>query len=146
MNEIKIALTDETLERLNLIKDIVNHRRDGDELTIENIVKGSLYFYLNRFFTERVCENEIESVIPLGSFGELSNTILEYMEKNNITYSYMANEIQVTRSTISKILHNQKQPSLDLFIRIWVWLGCPPIHELLVRTNNVHTHQEEFHI
>lgn len=147
MHEIKFNITSETLEKLKLLQEIINYERDNDKLTIEDVVKGSLFHYLNRFYTNRINEAEIEKLIPLGSHGELVNCIGKFMNDNNITPSHVANETQITRAMMSNILNNKKPPSLDVFIRIWVALGCPPLHKLLKREiNNFHTCQEESHI
>lgn len=135
LTEYTIHLNKETTDKLNELTAATNYLcQDGEKLTPEDIIKGSLAYYLDRFYENTVSSAaEMEKVIPLSSNYPLKNKIGEILDTRPISKLDIAAQLKISKGTLSGIINNRHQPSLDIFVRLWVMLGCPPLHEILYR-------------
>jgi DNA-binding XRE family transcriptional regulator len=75
--------------------------------------------------------------MTLSNYGKLNehstikNKFKDYFKDTDISQREFAKMIGIHQSSLSSFLNNQKQPSLETFIKIWIGLGCPPISDLL---------------
>jgi hypothetical protein len=63
----------------------------------------------------------------------IKNKFKEFMDEHGIKQKDISEMTGIHKANISTFLSNQKQPSIESFIRLWVAFGCPQIHEVLVR-------------
>lgn len=63
----------------------------------------------------------------------VKNRIKEFIDQHDIKQKDLSEMTGIHKANISTFLSNQKQPSIESFIRIWIALGCPQIHEILYR-------------
>jgi hypothetical protein len=132
--KVEIYLREDTIEKINDIKEYVNYRnkikkQTDEKFTSEDFIIGSTYHYLN----------QIEfgfKISGLDEFGEsykLQNRFKELAEERFIDQKTMSNLTMIDPANISYIWRNRNQPSLEYFLRIWIVLGCPPIEKCLFR-------------
>jgi hypothetical protein len=55
------------------------------------------------------------------------------MIKRKLKQKDISEITQIEQANISYIFSNKNQPSLDYFLRLWVFFGCPPLNEVLYR-------------
>jgi DNA-binding XRE family transcriptional regulator len=109
--------------------------KDTPELKPEDVIKGALAYYLERFYDSPITEHQekLDLLQLMNGSEPIKNRIGELIEKKSSSATTMAEELNISKGTISGIINNKHQPSLDIFIRIYIWLGCPPIDEILYR-------------
>jgi len=135
-HSITIQISHDTLNKLQEVISIHNFRQKQDTgITVEDIIKAALYRYLNRLQDKSIVNwsKEIITLLPLDTDLPLKNRIKEYLKEIGISQSDLAQRSKLPVSTISSILNNQHQPSIDHFLRIYYALDCPPLNEILYR-------------
>lgn len=135
-HSITIEVTEDTHKNLAEIAHLINNKLKLDKpLVIEDIVKASLYRYISKLYTKSNLEwdKEITKLFPLDSDFPLKNSIKTYLAKVNLTQSDLSKRAKLPISTVSSILNNQNQPSIDAFLKIYFALDCPDLTELLYR-------------
>lgn len=135
MQTFQIQLKDETIEKINeliALENLVNKYQDKNRpsINIEDFIKSSVVF----------------SIKHMEGFGELINISGLNTDENNFNYKNRFKEIMkqkgmkqvelskrtnIHSSNLSQILNNVNQPRLDYFLRLWIVLGCPPMHECI---------------
>lgn len=135
-HSITIQISDDTYKKLSEVIGFINMRSKSDsDLLPEDIIKAALYRYLNRLQDKSILEwnEEVLKLLPLDTDCQMKNRIKHFIKENNITQTDLAQRAKVPVSTISSILNNQNQPSIDVFLKIYYALDCPPLNELLYR-------------
>jgi DNA-binding XRE family transcriptional regulator len=133
--EITLHVPKEIFDKVLQIVSYLNtydqlHKTNEEHLSVENFIIGSI---------NDVIEN-IENFYPSAlnqniSFEDtkLENNLKGYLQRNKIKQIDLAEWTQLDPTTISLIVKNRNQPTLDHFLRIWAVLGFPPIDELVYR-------------
>lgn len=125
---INIDLKETTIKRIEewlVYCNMYNKNADYDlPQSVEEFVKASLFNQLNSL--EKIYEISV-------SEGELKNRFKEIMKKKGLKQSELAKKCKIDQGSMSRILKNEYQPHLDIFIRIWTSLDCPPIELVLYR-------------
>jgi DNA-binding XRE family transcriptional regulator len=112
----------------NLKNEIRNNGRPTDN-EIQDFVSGCIKTYIE--YIENF--QKIAGYDDLGKPFRLKNRFKELMIKRKLKQKEIAEFTQIEQANISYIFSNKNQPSLDYFLRLWVFFGCPPLNEVLYR-------------
>lgn len=133
MKEITIQLNDETyehLKELTELENLINRHRDkhrSDNYKMEEFIVGSIidkveqikhFDLINPFYEKRGAT-------------VVKNRFKEIAKQKNIYIKDIADQLNMQPPNISKIFNNMSQPRLELFIKIWLVLGCPPLQQCI---------------
>ncbi|WP_019122369.1 helix-turn-helix domain-containing protein [Brevibacillus massiliensis] len=130
---------------LNLIDYLASSSRThGVQMNRDDIAQAAFSFFFSRYLDDphvapalyEEIRKDLDQHFSLGSMYPLKNSIAHYIKnvrKINLAQKEIAQQLGISPSTLSMILKNVNQPSLDVFLRIWIWLGVPPLKELLYR-------------
>lgn len=102
---------------------------DAKSRSTEEFVKGCVMHYLKQIKKQEI----LAGIDDLGKPFRLRNKFKELMIKKGLKQKDIAEAIQIAQANISNIFNNENQPSLDYFLRLWVFFGCPPLNEVLYR-------------
>lgn len=138
MKEITISLSDETVARLTELKSVINFlSRKKDELEIEDLIKVALYHFLPKYFpyTSLDDKKHLTDLCRLGLEYKypLRHRIKEIMELEGVSFATMCTQLDIPKSTLSNILNEKTQLSLETFLRIYAFLGAPQLTHILYR-------------
>jgi hypothetical protein len=134
--ELTIKLSEGLYDKALSFVHVLNYLNENveREVTLEEIVKTSLHYYLCRFYDNLINEHKNEKVIALGNPDlPLRFNLEPFIEEKNMQYTHIAKQLGVSLGTLKGIINNKHMPSVDIFIRLWVLIGCPPLHEILYR-------------
>ncbi|ASK61219.1 transcriptional regulator [Virgibacillus phasianinus] len=133
MKKITIELNEETYDQIKEITDLenlINRHRDknrNDNYKIEEFVVGCIIDKIEQIkhfeFVNPFGENDAQPVVK--------NRFKEIAKEKNIYIKDVADQLNMKSPNISKIFNNASQPRLELFIKIWMVLGCPPLHKCI---------------
>jgi DNA-binding XRE family transcriptional regulator len=124
--------TIQTIESMTTYKNVKNDLKSADNqihYTIEDFITGCVNLYINQLQNWE----EIAGIDDLGKPFRLKNRFKELMIKRELKQKDISDATQIEQSNISNIFKNKNQPSLDYFLRLWVFFGCPPINDVLYR-------------
>lgn len=128
-----IQLKDETYDQLKEItelENLINRHRDknrNDDYKLEEFIVGCI--------KEKI--EQIKQFDMVNPFSEgdrqpvIKNRFKEIAKNKNIYIKDIADQLKMKPPNISKIFNNISQPRLELFIKIWMVLGCPPLHKCI---------------
>lgn len=134
MISITISLKKETVNKLEKIVNYYNqytkfNNKKWDYTSMEDIIKGSV---IRQIEIIENYNNFIENDNLEKPF-QIKNRFREIMLDQGLKQKDLVNMTGLDKSNISTIISNKNQPSLDNFLRMWIALRCPPIHEVLYR-------------
>lgn len=133
MKTVIIRLKDDIYDQLKEItelENLINRHRDktrSDDYKMEEFVVGCIM--------EKI--EQIKQFDRLNPFMEntqqpvIKNRFKEIAKNKNIYIKDIADQLNMKPPNISKIFNNLSQPRLELFIKIWLVLGCPPLHKCI---------------
>lgn len=111
-----------------------SHYKKGDfPRTDEEIVNAALYYYFEKLDTLINFYKVDNRALALGNEQKIKNRFKEILKKTGMKQKELAELTGIDEATISTMLSNKNQPSVEYFLRIWSVLGCPPIEELFYR-------------
>ena len=64
---------------------------------------------------------------------KVKNRFKEILQRIGMKQKELAELTGIDNATISFILTNRNQPSIEYFLRIWTVLGCPPVEDVFYR-------------
>jgi DNA-binding XRE family transcriptional regulator len=137
---ITIEMSEETYNKISSLVHVINYlnRNIEKEITPERFLKGSLAYYLDRFYGIANQDYNNSDLINLGNpFTPLRIEIEKYVINLGLPLTTIAKQLNISKATLKSIMENKHQPSLDIFIRLWVLIGCPPLHEILYREKEI---------
>ncbi|WP_249870077.1 helix-turn-helix domain-containing protein [Oceanobacillus saliphilus] len=133
MKELTIQLKDETynqIKELTELENLINRHRDknrSDDYKIEEFIVGSIVDKLDQIkyfdLTNPFIESKRQPIVK--------NRFKEIAKQKNIYMKDIADQLNMHPPNISKIFNNVSQPRLELFIKIWLILGCPPLQQCI---------------
>ncbi|GAB3062169.1 helix-turn-helix domain-containing protein [Virgibacillus ainsalahensis] len=133
MKEVTIQLNDETYHQIKEITDLenlINRHRDknrSDNYKVEEFIVGSILDKIDQIQHFNAVNPFLESdKQPL-----IKNRFKEIAKQKNIYIKDVADQLHMKPPNVSKIFNNVSQPRLELFIKIWLVLGCPPMHRCI---------------
>ncbi|RKQ32724.1 helix-turn-helix domain-containing protein [Oceanobacillus halophilus] len=133
MKELNIHLKDETYQQIKEItelENLINRHRDknrSDDYKIEEFIIGCVIDKLEQI-------KHFDNVNPFRDQKQqpiIKNRFKEIAKQKKIFIKDIAKQLQMQPPNISKIFNNISQPRLELFIKIWMVLGCPPLHSCI---------------
>jgi predicted XRE-type DNA-binding protein len=133
---ITVHFGEETLKRIQEVSTYTSFsnylnpsRNKPTDLDIEDFITACVNDKLDEI------RNYIELVNyeEMGRQGKLRNRFKEFLDKTDLKQKDLSEITGIHKANISTFLSNQKQPSLESFIRIWIAFKCPPIHELIYK-------------
>lgn len=135
MKRIELEVTDETYDQINRLAAIVSHLvKDNDtSLTAEDIVYASLAFYLRRFYPNLIIEQDTIKLYSLSIDAPLKNNLDVLFGELNMSLGSISKQVNLPKTTVSNILHNKNQPTMDVFLKIYPLLGFPPLNKIFYR-------------
>ncbi|UJL45626.1 helix-turn-helix transcriptional regulator [Virgibacillus sp. NKC19-16] len=133
MREVIIQLNDETYDQIKEItelENLINRHRDKnrrDDYKIEEFIVGCIADKIEQI-------KHFDSVNPFQENNKqpvIKNRFKEIAKQKNIYIKDVAYQLDMKPPNISKIFNNVSQPRLELFIKIWLVLGSPPLHQCI---------------
>lgn len=140
MYKEKIKITIEIDKNLHYrIQDVINYYNlghrfkdvDRDLRTEQDFIIGSIVNFLEYVEVFAYPPKHVELLNQ--DKRPLKNTVKMYLKKHKIKQRELAQTIGMDEGTLSNILNNNVQPSMDSFIKIWAALNYPPLDELIYR-------------
>ncbi|MDQ0339268.1 DNA-binding XRE family transcriptional regulator [Caldalkalibacillus uzonensis] len=127
---IEVSL--DTAERIWNIVHVTNYhlKHNGKRISPEDVIKIGTLRYIEQFYREQTIS---KVQCSLGTSFPLKNKIKAYIKQKGISASSLADKAGISKGTLSDILNNKHQPSLDTFLRLYVALDCPPLDDILYR-------------
>lgn len=133
MKKIVIEISDNAFERINRVvefqnlKNIIN--KEG-MINIDDFIKGAIAREIEKIetYNDIFCELKMRGLLkPLN----LKNNFKKVLSNLNLKQLDLSELTGIDTSDLSMYLNNRRPMSLEIFLRIWIVLGCPPIHEVL---------------
>lgn len=134
--ELNVKLKLETVERINEIVAYSKFRKKYTKqdlpMSPEDVIKAALDEYIKK--VDLIYRNVINaSLYNLKVDAPIKNNIKKLMIEADLNQKEFSELCSIYAGTISHILSNRNQPSMDYFLRIWAVLGCPPIEHCFYR-------------
>lgn len=108
--------------------------KDADLPTTENeVINAALFHYFKRIDTINSFHNIDRRALNLEEGTKVQNRFKEVLKMIGMKQKELAELTGIDDATISTILSNRNQPSMEYFLRIWTVLGCPPIEDVFYR-------------
>jgi len=136
MVKVEIHLRQETIKRIDEIIAYSKFRKRYTKQDLpesyEDVLKASLYEYFRKI--DVLYNNVIsDKKYKLKNNGNLQNRLKEIIKDEGMKQKDICDMTGIDPGSLSNILSNRNQPSMDYFLRIWVVLGCPPIEDVFYR-------------
>ena len=134
--EINVNLKPETVEKMDEIVNYSKFRKKFTQQDLpvshEDIIKAALDEYLKKI--DLIYSNVINnSLYGLKVDAPIKNNIKQLMKDMGMSQKAFSELTGIQAGTLSHILSNRNQPSMEYFFKIWVVLGCPPIEHCFYR-------------
>ena len=112
----------------------INNLSVGTELptTDEELINAALYGYFEKIDTIVSFYNIDRRAQKVGE-SKVKNRFKEILKMIGMKQKELAELTGIDDATISFILSNRNQPSIEYFLRIWTVLGCPPVEDIFYR-------------
>ena len=108
--------------------------KDADlPMTEGEVVNAALYYYFKRIETINSFHNIDRRALNLEEGTKVQNRFKEIIKNIGMRQKELAELTGIDDATISTILSNKNQPSMEYFLRIWTVLGCPPVEDVFYR-------------
>lgn len=133
MKKVTIELNDETYDKIKEITDLenlINRHRDKkrrDDYKVEEFIVGCIVDKIEQIKHFELANPFVEN----NSQPVIKNRFKEIAKDKSIYIKDIADQLNMLSPNISKIFNNASQPRLELFIKIWIVLGCPPLHKCI---------------
>ncbi|WP_373893614.1 helix-turn-helix domain-containing protein [Virgibacillus sp. CBA3643] len=133
MKEVTIQLNDDTYDKIKEItelENLINRHRDKnrrDDYKTEEFIIGCIADKIEQI-------EHFDSVSPFlknNTQPVIKNRFKEIAKQKNIYIKDVAEQLDMKPPNVSKIFNNVSQPRLELFIKIWMVLGSPPLHQCI---------------
>ncbi|RLL44868.1 XRE family transcriptional regulator [Oceanobacillus piezotolerans] len=137
MREVTIQLSEDTFNQIKELTDLenlINRHRDrerSDNYKMEEFIIGCIIDKIEQIkhfdAIHPFIENRESSEKPI-----VKNRFKEIAKEKNIYIKDIAEQLNMQPPNISKIFNNASQPRFELFVKIWLILGCPPLQQCIV--------------
>lgn len=134
--QVKIYLKKEAIEQIQdviefkKVKDLLD-KRESEYKSVEEFVVGCVYYYLKQIDSVE----DISNIRYLITEHQLKNRFEELMIKKGWNQKELVERTGISAGNINNILKNKNQASIDNFFRIWIAFNCPPISNVLYRSD-----------
>jgi DNA-binding XRE family transcriptional regulator len=127
-------------ETINFLHDVAQYenlkskfKNGRPKIKEEDVVKASINHFIKdikNFYKSQIIKDVSNG---LGKPHVLKNRIREILKEKGLKQQDLSAMTNIDKTNISLILNNKNQPSMDLFLRIWVALDYPPIEDIFYR-------------
>lgn len=134
--QVKIYLKKEAIEQIQdviefkKVKDLLD-KRESEYKSVEEFIVGCVYYYLKQIDSVE----DISNIRYLITEHQLKNRFEELMIKKGWNQKELVERTGISAGNINNILKNKNQASIDNFFRIWIAFNCPPISNVLYRSD-----------
>ena len=97
------------------------------------IINAALYSYFEKLETITNYYNVDKRALNLDEGKKIKNRFKDILKMIGMKQKELAELTGIDHATISTMLANKNQPSIEYFLRIWTVLGCPPIEDVFYR-------------
>jgi DNA-binding Xre family transcriptional regulator len=102
---------------------------DRDKINEEDIIKAAIAEYLNLFSATQKSQSLL--TINMENKGEIQLNFKPVLKGKKMKQAELANITGLNKANISDILNHKYLPGLEVFLKIWVALDCPPLNEII---------------
>jgi DNA-binding XRE family transcriptional regulator len=127
-------------ETINFLHDVAQYenlkskfKNGRPKIKEEDVIKAAVNYFIKdirNFYKHQIIRDVSNGI---GEPYILKNRIREILKEKNLKQLDLCALTGIDKANISLILNNKHQPSLDLFLRIWVALDYPPIEDIFYR-------------
>jgi DNA-binding XRE family transcriptional regulator len=127
-------------ETINFLHDVAQYenlkskfKNGRPTIKEEDVIKASINHFIKdikNFYKSQIIKDVSNG---LGKPYVLKNRIREILKEKGLKQQDLSAMTNIDKTNISLILNNKNQPSMDLFLRIWVALDYPPIEDIFYR-------------
>lgn len=100
-------------------------------LTDEEVINSALFYYFHKM--ETILGLHTVERSKYTNDGKVKNRFKEIVKQVDMKQRELAVLTGIDDATISQILGNRNQPTIDNFLKMWIVLGSPPIEEVFYR-------------
>lgn len=101
--------------------------------TDEEIINAALFNYFRSLDTITGYFTIERRALNLEEGNKIKNRFKDILKMIGMKNKELAQLTGIDDATISTMLANKNQPSIEYFLRIWSVLGCPPIEDVFYR-------------
>ncbi|WP_202080863.1 helix-turn-helix transcriptional regulator [Caldalkalibacillus salinus] len=133
---LQIELQQDTYHKILKLLHVQSYiLKTDDNVTPEDFCKASISHLLKILLNSPTPEikQHVQQYLPLTSDLPLKNRFATYVDQLGISRNRLAKQLGISKGTLSGILSNKHQPSLDVFIKLYILLGCPDFNDILYR-------------
>ncbi|MFZ3580202.1 helix-turn-helix domain-containing protein [Virgibacillus sp. DJP39] len=134
MQQISFEVEDETYEKIKKLIDWINLDNEFSSVTvkkekvkIEDFVKGSVIEKMDDIDTMQSLLNPPEVYSGM----EVRNHFKKVAKEKEIQQVDICERIGINKTNLSLIFNNKKTLRTDVFFKIWLILGSPPLNKIL---------------
>ena len=120
-------------EILGYTNTLVSFKDKDLPLTDEEIINSALFYYFEKMDTVMGFHKIDKRALNLDEGTKIKNRFKDILKMIGMKQKELAELTGIDSATLSTMLANKNQPSIEYFLRIWSVLGCPPIEEVFYR-------------
>jgi DNA-binding XRE family transcriptional regulator len=127
-------------ETINFLHDVAQYenlkskfKNGRPKIKEEDVIKAAVNYFIKdirNFYKHQIIRDVSNGI---GEPYILKNRIREILKEKDLKQLDLCALTGIDKTNISLIINNKHQPSLDLFLRIWVALDYPPIEDIFHR-------------
>jgi DNA-binding XRE family transcriptional regulator len=136
MKKVKyiIEVNESTASEIKKLVDYHNMKVDfgelnRDKIKEEDIIKAAIAEYLNLFSATQKSQSLL--TINMENNRKIQLNIKPILKEKGMKQADLAHITGINKANISDILNHKYLPGLEVFIKIWVALDCPPLNEII---------------
>ena len=100
-------------------------------ITDEEVINSALYYYFEKMETVLGLHTVEKSKYTHN--GKVKNRFKQILKQVDMKQRELATLTGIDDATVSQVLSNRNQPTVDNFLKMWAVLGNPPIEEIFYR-------------
>ena len=131
--KINCDLYKKVREILGYTNTLVSFKDKDLPLTDEEIINSALFYYFEKMDTVMGFHKIYKRALNLDEGTKIKNRFKDILKMIGMKQKELAELTGIDSATLSTMLANKNQPSIEYFLRIWSVLGCPPIEEVFYR-------------
>jgi len=140
MKKSKVINVEIDMELYDKVKSLIGYcqynnliLKDDLPTTDNDLINDALYFYFKRIDTITGFYNIDRKALNLEEGMKIKNRFKEILINIGMKQKELSDLVGIDGATLSTIMSNKNQPSMEYFLRIWTVLGCPPIEDVFYR-------------
>ena len=134
---VKVGINPKLYRKISEIigySKVTKMTKDADLPTTEKeVINAALYYYFKRIDTINSFHMIEKRAQKIDEELKVKNRFKEILQRIGMKQKELAELTGIDNATVSFILTNRNQPSIEYFLRIWTVLGCPPVEDIFYR-------------